>query len=103
MVVPDRLRCALKGAYHVIDLVPVALDCFHHQEHQVRACREVLPLVADDKALEVRIDIFERSEEKGNDVASDGIHLRVKLQTGHTITKIAQRRAGILPDHALLF
>src|SRR5206468_1264966 len=50
-VIPDSLGCPLEGPDHMIDFVPVALQGLHHQQHEIRARREVLALVPDHESL----------------------------------------------------
>ena len=52
--IPQRLGALLKSADHHVDLVPVALERFEQDEHEVRAGREIRRVVSHDERREIR-------------------------------------------------
>ncbi len=103
----DRLRRIaqahhrlLKETANHVQLFPVLILRFHQHEHQVRAHRKVLALIADYQSQEILFDFGQRYLQHLERVAPDRVHLRMKLETGHTIAQINQRGAGVISNDA---
>ena len=59
----------------------------------------VLTLITDYQTNEVLFHFSQRSLQHLQRVAADGIHLRMKLQTSHSVANIDQRCSRVLLDN----
>ena len=88
----DGLGHALEAADGPVHLVPVFLLDRHQQQHDVRANGKMLRVIADDKCIEPvpRPARLQRLRDELHNVATQRVHLAVKLNAAHAIAQINQ-------------
>src|SRR5262245_38566028 len=82
---------ALEESTDQVELFPVFVLRFHQHQHDVRAHTEVWALVTNYQANEILFHFAEGKLQHLESVATDGVHLRMKLQARDSITKVDQR------------
>ena len=88
----DGLGHALEAADGQIHLVPIFLLNRHQQQHDVGAYGKMLRVVADDEGVEAvaRPARLQRLRNELHNVATQRVHLAVKLNAAHAIAQINQ-------------
>src|SRR3954468_5552128 len=92
----NRLRTELDGLCHAleaadcnIDFVPVTFLNGHEQQHDVGADGEMLCVIGDNESVELvqsRAARFQRLRNELHDVATERVHLRMKLDGSDAVT-----------------
>ena len=94
----DGERGVLELAHHQVQVVPFLFLRGHQDEHQIRAGGKIHGLIGDDHGVEIGAQAREAFVDHGDQVAADGVHLRVKFAADHAVAQINQARAGIFLD-----
>src|SRR5690242_17383047 len=94
--------CLLQPVDGGIEHLPLTLPCSHQHQQQIRACREVPCLVANDKSTELLLSLFNGIVQHLNDTFIDGVHLGMELDTAYTIAKINEHCRAVVTDHFVI-
>ena len=79
-----------------VELVPLLLLHGEEDQHQVRAHRELLALVADDERVEVRPRVLHRLLQHADGVGAQRVHLGVELDEAAAVAEVDERGARVL-------
>ena len=87
-----------------MNVVPLLFLRADEQQHEIRADGKIRRLIGDHHRVEFAFEALKPSVNHGDDIAADGVHLRVKFAAHHTIAEIDQTRTCIrLHNLRLLF
>ena len=89
----------LEGPDGHIDIVIGPLGERHRNHHKVGADRKIGAMVADDQTDALFFGTFDGLMGHGQDIAADGVHLGVELETEDTVAQINDRTVGVLLDN----
>ncbi len=94
----DSERRVLELAHHYVQVVPLLFLRGHQDQHEVRAGGKVHALIGDDHRVELGAQARETFVDHGEEVAADGVHLRMEFAADDAFAKIDQACAGIFLD-----
>src|SRR5712692_5625046 len=76
--------------------LPFALLSSHQHQEDIRARREVCRFITDDQRAKLLFAFLDDIAQHLNDTLVDGVHLRMKLDTGYIVAQIDQRGRAII-------